>query len=694
MINLGKGDRVVGDAGPEREDLREWYSLALEVGVAISNMHVGSKQNLSEQELLNDARDQIAALFHFDAADFALVNEADNDFRFSFVATTEAQKVLMEEVNRRIDDGHFAWALNQIRPVVLPTGRRGMMLLLCTLATRNRIRGMFAAVFTSATIDVSEAALSFLMIIVANTANALESIILYGLLEGKNKELEQKVMERTRELEIALRHADSANEAKSAFVANVSHEIRTPLTSVIGYAELLRQGAVPPEEQAAAITSIVQSGRHLLNLVNDILDMAKIEAGRVEVAKTEANLGQLLTEVEAIIAPQARRKGLAFRREQHGQLPQTMTTDPLRLRQILLNLLGNAIKFTEHGEVALVVRTRCDEPLVKFEVCDTGIGIREELRARLFEPFQQSDASISRQFGGTGLGLYLAKQCTELIGGDLTLDEGYRQGARFLLAIPVKGAVNGTSAPTLATPVVERDAIKGRILVADDTPENRHLVTLYLRAIAPHVSIETAVNGREAVEKALAQAFDLVIMDWHMPELDGLSATQFLRRAGYAGAVTALTASALAHDREDCIAAGCDDFLTKPIDEQALRQVVQRHLGLANEARALQLQESIQDTAEFRALQRAFLVQLEADVALLEAALQRRDFATVVAVAHKLKGGGGSFGYPAVTEVAARLEKAARIGAVASATTALAALTEQFRKTDGETKGLGLGGSR
>jgi signal transduction histidine kinase/CheY-like chemotaxis protein len=650
----------------ERElhnDLCHWFSAALEVGAALADMHAGTKPNITEDDLLLGVRDQISRLFHFDAIAFALVDDENNDFRFSDFMPSERKQDIMQEVNRRIEDGHFAWTLSQIRPVILPTENREVMLLMCTLATRNRVRGMFVGLFSSSTSEISEAALNLLLIILANTSNALESIVLYRLVKQQNIDLEKKVIERTQELEIAMQDADAANRSKSAFIANMSHEIRTPLTSIIGYAELLRHGTVPEAERDVAIDSIARGGRHLLHLVNDILDMSKIESGRIEVEHLEINMLQMLADVESIIAPQAKNKCLVFRSERIEPIPPVMLSDPLRLRQILLNLLGNSVKFTEQGEISLSVRGLDAGRALEIEITDTGIGIPQERQDALFQPFHQADISISRRFGGTGLGLYLARQYADLIGGELTLDKQYTGGTRFRLILPVITPAGAEQSPQILNTTKPRppsDAIGGRVLVVDDTAENRHLIGLYLRSIAPEVTVEIAVNGSEAVERALVEPYNLILMDWQMPELDGLSATHMLREAGYRGVIAALTASAMTEDRARCIAAGCDDFITKPIDEQDLRRLVYSYLSFDQGRKCKPPQEDIHDLPEFQMLRLEFISELELRIESMQDAFTRHDFDELANLAHKLKGAGGSFGYTILTDSAAVLERATR----------------------------------
>jgi len=653
----------------EAEALRRWFGAALDVGAALAGMHAGSA-DLSVEGLLSETRAQITRLFNFDAIAFALVDKETNDFVLSECAPDTMRDALLKEMNRRIDDGHFALALRQTRPVVLPTEKSGELLLLCSLATRNRVRGMFLGFFSSGTAEISEAAFNLLVMILAGTANAMEAIVLYRLVKEQNVNLERRVAERTHELEIALHDADSANRAKSAFIANMSHEIRTPLNSIIGYAELLRDKRISGGEVDVAVKSIGRAGRHLLSLVNDILDMSKIESGMLELENIATDLRQMMEDIESIIAPQARRKGLDFEMQLIEPLPKGVIIDPLRLRQIMLNLLSNAVKFTERGGVQLHVRALDSRKLLEMEVRDTGIGIPSERGESLFQPFHQVDASISRRYGGSGLGLYLARQYAEMLGGELLLDRDYKNGSCFRLVLPiVEAELEDTAADE--GQLSSAQSLRGRVLVVDDTPENRQLIKIYIKSIAPDVSIDAAVNGVEAVEKALVEAYHLILMDIQMPELDGLSATRMLRQAGCRDPIVALTASAMAEDRTRSIAAGCNDYLSKPIEEIRLRQVLNRYLEVIKiQAAGSELAE-LSTMPGYNALKDQFYEGLSERLMIMRSAFEEGDMGMLAGAAHKLRGISGSFGCDELGAIASQLERNAEASDSAAAALAL-----------------------
>lgn len=652
------------------EALRRWVHDALEVSVSLAAMHTGISGESFSDELLGATRQHMARLFAFDAMDIVLVDESSGGFAFADSPSQHPVAALKQELDRRVDDGHFAWALRQTRPLVLPALAGKGTLLLCALATRNRVRGMFAGLYVAGAASLSETKLNLLLLILSAVANVLESTALYRLIKQQNIELEERVALRTRELEAARHEADTANQAKGAFLANMSHEIRTPLTAIIGYAELLASGAVPAAQRDSAINTIAGAGRHLLELVSAVLDMSKMESGQLLIESIALDLPQLIADVAGIVEPQITAKALHFELDCAEPLPARIVSDPLRLRQILLNLLGNATKFTDSGSVGLQVRISDGGEMLVFAVSDSGIGISGEQAQALFQPFAQADASVSRRFGGTGLGLYLSRQFAERLGGSLELDTRYRGGSLFRLKIPLRLALPDDESAVCETQAAP-ETLRGNVLLADDTAQLRELVALYIRAIAPQVRVVSVDNGARAVEQALINEFDLIVMDLQMPEMDGLSAAQLLRAAGYRGPMIALTANALSEDRDRCLAAGFDAFVSKPIDAKVLNQALRTCL-----ARVGGNDGSIAwaDIPELKALKRRFIDSLAVRCVAMNTALALADWPAVAGIAHQIKGSGGNFGFPELTECAGTLENAARAGDATHATTLLAGL--------------------
>ncbi|MCC6783268.1 MAG: response regulator [Planctomycetes bacterium] len=392
------------------------------------------------------------------------------------------------------------------------------------------------------------------------------------------------------QLETARQAAIASDAAKSEFLANMSHEIRTPMTAILGYAEVLLEHARTPELGDAART-IHANGRHLLAILDDILDLSKIEAGRMTVETIRCSPAQIAREVVDLMRVRAQAKNLDLRVVWRPPLPEVMATDPTRLRQVLVNLVGNAVKFTETGTVRLVVGMARDGSAnhVEFDVIDTGIGMNAEQQVRIFRPFAQGDERTTRRFGGTGLGLAISRRLVELLGGTIRVHSEPGFGSRFVVSVPtgplvgVRLLTDPDAESATATNAAEephgptRPLARRRVLLAEDGPDNQRLISFLLRKLGADVTL--AENGRVAHERALdaqrsEKPFDLVLMDMHMPEMDGYTTTRQLRHDGFVGAIVALTANAMEGDEARCLAAGCDGYATKPIQRAELVQTM------------------------------------------------------------------------------------------------------------------------
>jgi CheY-like chemotaxis protein len=369
----------------------------------------------------------------------------------------------------------------------------------------------------------------------------------------------------------------------------MSHEIRTPMTAILGYTDLLlTEGDITraPDDRVDALQTIQRNGEHLLSLINDILDLSKIEVGKVGVESISCSPLQLLDEVESLMRLRAQEKNLSLQIELQGTLPTTIQSDPLRLKQIMVNLVGNAIKFTERGGVRMVAHYAPDHQEIHFEVVDTGLGITPAEMQRLFTPFTQADNSTTRRFGGTGLGLTISRRLAEMLGGNVSIvDSAPGVGTTFRLTVQAVGATFGGEPFVATTANIAQRAPKPtpklpqgyRILLAEDGPDNQRLITFILRKAGAEVTVVD--NGHSAVESAVEAAdagcsFDMILMDMQMPIMDGYAATTNLRSRGYSGPIIALTAHAMAGDRDKCLAAGCNDYATKPIDRPQLLQQI------------------------------------------------------------------------------------------------------------------------
>ncbi len=489
-----------------------------------------------------------------------------------------------------------------------------------------------------------------------------------------------------RDRDAARRAAQEASRLKSEFLANMSHEIRTPMSALVGYTELLGDADLTPGERAECLAVVRRNGEHLMTIVNDVLDLSKIEAGRMTIERIRCSPFALVDEVAALLRPRAAQEGLAFEVGYGGPLPQTIETDPTRLRQILLNLLGNAIKFTPTGSVRLVVgladggaASRC----LRFDVVDTGIGMSAEQQARLFAPFSQADASTTRRFGGTGLGLAISKRLAGMLGGDLEVRSVPGAGSTFTLTLDAGSLADlplldqppeaSPAAPGPGSAAEQTVSLRGRVLVAEDSLDARRLIARHLRAAGAEVEI--AEDGVRACELALGAAgagaaYDLIIMDMQMPRLDGYAAAARLRAAGYRGAIVALTAHALEGEREKCLRAGCDAFATKPMLRRGLIEIARAYLAPGDAPPVVSALAA--DAAIARQLD-GFVRRLGERLGAMRRALGARDLETLGDLAHQLKGTASGYGFPAITEAAAELEAVvvAR-GEVERALTALA----------------------
>lgn len=417
-------------------------------------------------------------------------------------------------------------------------------------------------------------------------------------IEELNEQLEQQIAVANR----MARRAECANRAKSQFLANMSHEIRTPLTAILGYSEALSEklSALPDStDSLRAIETIHRNGQHLLSVINDILDLSKIEEGRLTLEVISFSPREILSEIEVLMRIRAAEKPIRWEVVVDGELPCRVYSDPTRLRQILLNLVGNALKFTEFGSVRLIVHAKrvSQGAWLDFTVADTGVGISEQDMQRLFQPFVQADNSMSRRFGGTGLGLTISRQLARLLGGDIHVESKLGAGSTFrvnlLVGLPDDAkfcscqsgqpCIDCNRVMTLPSQQYEQadSVLDGvRCLLIEDGPDNQRLIQMFLTKAG--ASVEVCENGMDGVNEFMRVArsshpYDVVLMDMQMPIMDGYEATQKLRELGQAVPVIALTAHAMAESRQACLDAGCDDFASKPIDRRKLIDIVHRY---------------------------------------------------------------------------------------------------------------------
>ena len=401
--------------------------------------------------------------------------------------------------------------------------------------------------------------------------------------------LEDRVSERTAELEETILVAESANRSKSEFLANMSHEIRTPMTAILGFTDLLLEAGPNSAEFDPHLKTIRRNGGHLLAIINDVLDISKIEAGRLEVEAIAFSPTGLVDDVLSLLRARAEEKLIELSVTMAEGVPAVAQSDPTRLRQILVNLVGNAIKFTREGHVQVIARWQDKDERLQFEIRDTGIGMSEEQQMRLFQPFMQADASTTREFGGTGLGLAITRRLTELLGGTIRVSSELDRGSTFTVEVPMPAVESAPVVPMTrstkqATP--SEHPTSGRLLLAEDGPDNQRLISFILKKAG--YEVEVVGDGAQAMERALAEhdagtPFGAILMDMQMPVMDGYTASTRLRESDYPGPIIALTAHAMSGDRERCLEAGCDDYATKPVDRTVLLETVARWLTAESE---------------------------------------------------------------------------------------------------------------
>lgn len=493
---------------------------------------------------------------------------------------------------------------------------------------------------------------------------------------------QKKLTNTNKNLERMIHNKDLAlaeSQAKSLFLANMSHEIRTPMTAILGYAESLYHfGTQDREQQKDALETIYRNSKHLVNIINDILDLSKIEADKLQVEAILFSPLKMMQEVEQLMSIQAKEKGIQLKFINEYPLPEKVCSDPTRLKQVLFNLISNAIRFTDQGHVSIIMKSVFERNLLIFSVIDQGIGLTAEQIKNIFQPYVQAETSTARKYGGTGLGLMIARRLINLMGGKIRVSSQPGKGSVFKFAIKTGDLKN--------TPKISREAdivditddslnniphLKGKVLLVEDIVDNQKLISMYLKQTG--LSIDIANNGYEGVTKAREHHYNLILMDMQMPVMDGLEATKTLRESGYEKPIVALTANVLKNETDIYLAAGCNAILSKPIVINKFYSIIKQYLSKSPSAgsESFDLQErnltEIQQPAltsptdnnandAFTQLVKQFLTALNNELDSIDAYIDQNDWGQCQKIIHNIKGRGGSFGFPEITEKAEKLD--------------------------------------